>query len=502
MPAQPKHPERVLFLGLDVGTQSTKGVLLDAATGTVVARAAHGHGPSGSTSGVLIEGLPPGAAEQHPETWIEAVRQVARALLGTPGVQAAEVAGVGVSGQQHGLVVLDEERAVVRPAKLWCDTSTAFEAEVLSQALGRHVPVGYTASKVRWLARAEPEAWARTAHVLLPHDFVNLRLTGELTMERGDASGTGWLDPVTREFDPAALAATDPALAERLPVLLDDGELAGGLDAYGAALLGLAEGTAVSAGGGDNMLSAIGSGAVRPGVVTVSLGTSGTAFAWSPTPILDPEGLIAPFCASMGGWLPLLCVMNATGVTEEVRALTGLGHDQLTALASSTPIGAGGLTWLPFLVGERVPDLPRASGALLGMRPGSLRPGALYRAALEGTSLNLGTGLARLARMGVAIDEVRLVGGAARNPLWRKILAACFGRPVIALEEPESAALGAALQAAWSVARAAGIEVRLEELVEPAVRRVGAPEIPTAAEIEVYAGLRGEFEASVARLFG
>jgi xylulokinase len=488
----PFETERVLFLGLDVGTQGTKGLLLDPAAGRVVARATRSYG--------LLEGLPAGAAEQHPETWIEAIRGVARDLLATPGVRADEVAGVGVSGQQHGLVVLDEARRVVRPAKLWCDTSTATEAGELTRTLGRSVPTGFTAPKVRWLARSEPDSWARTAHVLLPHDFVNLRLTGELTMERGDASGTGWLDPLTRELDERALAATDGALAEKLPLLLDDGELAGGLDAYGAGLLGLAEGTAVSAGGGDNMLSAIGSGAVRPGVVVVSLGTSGTAFTWSSTPVVDPEGLIAPFCASMGGWLPLLCVMNLTGVTEEVRALTGLGHDVLSEAASRVPLGCGGLTWLPFLAGERVPDLPRASGTLLGMRAGHLRPGHLYRAALEGTSLNLASGLERLRRLGVHIDEVRLVGGAAQNPLWRRILAACFGCSVVRLEEPESAALGAALQAAWSVARAAGVDAPLEALVAPSVRFGGPAESAPAAEIAHYAELRARFEAEVARV--
>lgn len=487
-------PERVLFLGLDVGTQSTKGLLVDPVEGRVVARASRAYG--------LIEGLPPGAMEQHPETWIEAIRGVAQDLLATPGVRPEEVAGVGVSGQQHGLVVLDGARRVVRPAKLWCDTATAVEADELTRALGRNVPTGFTAPKVRWLARHEADAWARTEHVLLPHDFVNLRLTGELAMERGDASGTGWLDPRTREFDARALDATDPALAGKLPVLLDDGELAGGLDAYGAELLGLAEGTAVSAGGGDNMLSAIGSGAVRPGVVVVSLGTSGTAFTWSRTPVLDPEGLIAPFSASMGGWLPLLCVMNLTGVTEEVRALTGLAHAELTELAARVPAGCEGLVWLPFLAGERVPNLPRAAGTLVGVRAGHLRPGHLYRAALEGTSLNLASGLARLRGLGVAVDEVRLVGGAARNPLWRRILAASFACPVVALAEPESAALGAALQAAWAVARSAGVDAPIEAIVEASVRFAGPPEAPRADEVERYAALRRAFEAEVARQYG
>jgi xylulokinase len=204
----------------------------------------------------------------------------------------------------------------------------------------------------------------------------------------------------------------------------------------------------------------------------------------------------------MGGWLPLLCVMNLTGVTEEVRALTGLGHAELTEAASRVPLGCGGLTWLPFLAGERVPDLPRATGTLLGMCAGHLRAGHLYRAALEGTSLNLASGLERLRRLGVSIDEVRLVGGAAQNPLWRQILAACFGCPVVRLEEPESAALGAALQAAWAVARAAGVDAPMEAIVAPSVRFGGPVESADTDEVERYAELRAQFEREVARVSG
>ena len=482
-----------LVLGLDVGTQGTKGVVLDVDAGRVVARASESYG--------LLEGLAPGAAEQHPQTWVDAVGEVARALL-AEGLDRDRFVGVGVSGQQHGLVVLDERDAVVRPAKLWCDTSTAAEAAELSEAFGRNVPTGFTASKVLWLARHEPAAWERVRTVLLPHDYVNLALTGEKTMEAGDASGTGFFDPEARDFHPEQVRLTDPRLPELLPPLLDTGAPAGRLAGKGAELLGLPEGVLVSAGGGDNMMSAVGSGATRPGVVVVSLGTSGTVFTYAERPVVDPAGLIAPFCGSVGGWLPLLCVMNLTGVSEEVREGFGRDHATLTAAAEGVPVGCDGLLWLPYLAGERVPDLPEATGTLTGMRAGHLRPGVLFRAALEGTSLNLGWGVDRMRGLGIAVDAVNLVGGAARNPLWRSILADVLACPVTALAEPESAALGAALQALWTVRREGGEDVTADEVAEPYLEVADAPSEPDPERVEEYAGLGARFRALAREHYG
>ena len=436
-----------LFLGLDVGTQGAKALVLDVERGRVVARSAVGYG--------LIEGLAPGAAEQHPSTWVEALRGAARAALAVAGAErkrspaetASLVGGVGVSGQQHGLVALDAERRVVRPAKLWCDTQTAPEAAALSATLGRRVPTGFTASKVAWLARHEPEAWRRVRHVLLPHDFVNERLTGQCLTEAGDASGTGWFDASTRDWDRDAAQAIDPRLPDLLPRLVADGDPAGELTAAGAGLLGLPAGTPVAAGSGDNMCAAIGSGATHPGVAVVSLGTSGTVFCQARGPVVDPEGLIAGFCDATGGWLPLLCVMNCTNVTEEVRALVaaagaphgwasrgrgaGEAADELAALtaaAEQVPTGCEGLLWLPFLQGERVPDLPHASGTLLGLRPGLLRPGHLFRAALA-----------------AAWTARRLAG--------ERVEADAVAAPLVAIE-PE-AILPDPARAAWAAARLA-----------------------------------------------
>ena len=485
-----------LYLGFDVGTQATKGVVVDAATAQVVARGGRSYG--------LIPNLPPGAAEQHPQTWVEAVGEVAAQLLSVPDVDRARVRGVGISGQQHGLVVLDADDRVVRPAKLWCDTTTAEEARELSQALGRAVPAGFTASKILWMKRREPELWARVRSVLLPHDYINFRVTGRKTMEAGDASGTGFFDPLTRTFDAKAVEWIDPRLGDMLPPIISPGSPAGVLSAEGSALLGLDEGVIVAAGGGDNMMSAIGSGATSPGVVVVSIGTSGTAFAYSDRPVIDPEGLIAPFCDSTGGWLPLLCVMNMTGVTEEVRVAFQEQEDDiesLTRAAAGIPPGCDGLLFLPFLQGERVPDLPGATGVLAGIRPGLLRRGHLFRAALEGTSLSLGLGMERMKKLGIVVQSARLVGGGSRNPLWREILADVLEVPVVRLAEPESAALGAALQALWIVRREAGEDVSADAVAAPFVRMEGETICPDASRSAIYRDARSRFRGLTERIF-
>jgi xylulokinase len=296
------------FIGIDSGTQSTKTILLDAASGEVAA--------SASDSYELIEGLPAGHKEQHPAEWIAAVRAGVKAALDKSGVDRASVRGIGVSGQQHGFVALDENDRVIRAAKLWCDTATSPECEEIIAALGgldktieavgNGVPAGFTASKILWMKRREPENYARLRSVLLPHDYINFWLTGRKTMECGDASGTALLDVGARKWSQAAISAIDPRLVEMLPPLIASDETAGMLRPELAAEFGLGDGVVVSSGGGDNMMGAIGTGNVRAGVVTVSLGTSGTIYACSECPVIDPRGEIAAFCDSTGRWLPLV----------------------------------------------------------------------------------------------------------------------------------------------------------------------------------------------------
>lgn len=483
------------YVGLDVGTQSTKGVLLDTSkrgSAALVARASSSYG--------LIEGLPSGAAEQHPHTWRDAVGKVVRELLAT--VDASQVAGIGVSGQQHGLVVLDEKDEVIRPAKLWCDTTTTDEAEAITRAGRYAVPTGYTLPKLLWMKRNEPENFARVRSVLLPHDYVNFLLSGRKFMEAGDASGSGAFDPVTRHYDEALLAWLDPRARSFFPELVAADRAPARVSRAAADWLGLPEGAVVSPGGGDNMMSAIGSGATHAGVTVVSLGTSGTVFAYATAPVIDPEGLIAGFCDSTGAWMPLLCTMNVTNVTEEVRGAFGLDHSAITALASKVPAGSDGVTFLPYLVGERVPNLPHANGALLGLRMGVLSAGHLFRAALEGTTLGLASGVERMKRLGLEVHGLRVVGGGSKNPLWRQIIADCMNAPVEVLLEPESAALGAAIQASWVDLRERGEQVSVDDVARNYVELSSERTEPQPQNVAVYRKLLSAFEASTKQLFG
>jgi xylulokinase len=458
-----------LYVGVDSGTQSVKAIALDLETGRVVAEARAPHH--------LIEGLPPGHMEQHPQEWVSAMDAAIGEVASR--IDRARVRGIGVSGQQHGFVPLDVKGAVIRPAKLWCDTSTSAECAILTRRLGGPAAVirktglpflpGYTAPKVLWLKRREPANFRRLWHILLPHDYLNFHLTGNYFMEFGDASGTGFLDVRKRSWSKAAMDAVDGRVAGCLPALSPSHEPCGVLRTEIATRYGFPATTLVSAGGGDNMMGAIGTGNVVPGAVTASFGTSGTIYAFSRKPVVDPTGEIAAFCSSSGGWLPLLCTMNVTGVTEQVRSLFGWSLAGLEAAAAGAPAGSDGLTLLPYLDGERTPNLPRGTGVYFGLDRRTLAPGHLARAAIEGATLGMNYGLQRLAALGVRPREIRLTGGGARSALWRQVAADIFGVPVVAMAQDESAALGGALQAAWCDSPGRGSGAALAELCAKSV---------------------------------
>ena len=445
-----------LFIGIDSGTQSVKAVVLDLESRRVIAEARAPHR--------LIEGLPVGHMEQHPEEWVTALDAVIREVVAK--IDPSKVRGIGVSGQQHGFVPLDEKGAVIRPAKLWCDTSTTEECAIITKKLGgpkaalRHtgnlILPGFTAPKILWLKRHEPANYRRLRHVLLPHDYLNFHLTGNYFMEPGDASGTALLDVRKRQWSAQAIAAVDPRLADWLPVLGKSDEAAGTLRPELAAAYGLSTDVVVSAGGGDNMMGAIGTGNVTPGVISASFGTSGTIYAFASQPVIDPQGEIAAFCSSTGGWLPLLCTMNVTTVTEHFRNLFGWDHAALEAAVAGTPAGANGLVLLPYLAGERTPNVPDGSGAMVGLNARTLNAPHLARAAMEGATLGMNYGLRRLGELGVKAKEIRVTGGGAKSAVWRQMMADIFGVPVVGMVEEEGAALGGALQAAWCVARRNG----------------------------------------------
>ncbi|WIA42348.1 hypothetical protein OEZ86_008359 [Tetradesmus obliquus] len=427
-----------LYLGLDVGTQGVKAVVYDSKLKQIVGR--------GAQPWAILESTVPGRAEQHPKTWVEGTIAAAKQALSA--VDRSAVKAVAVSGQQHGMVALAADGSVLRPAKLWCDTESAPEAAELSQKLGYTVVPSFTSTKLLWLQRHEPEVWSRLAAVLLPHDYMNYWLTGKQVTEAGDASGTGLLDVAQRCWDARLAAMIDDKLAACLPRIIGPDESVGTVLPEVADLLGLGHDVVVAPGSGDNAMSALGSGITQPGELVVSLGTSATLFGVSGQPIIDPSCAVCPFCDATGAWLPLICTLNCTVPAEEVITAFGISHEQATALAEKEPAGSGGVSFLPYLVGERTPNWPDSSGAVVGLRPGMLKPGVLYRAALEGATLSLAAALSRATDLGLVPKELRLVGGGSKNALWRQIVADVFQLPVKLPLEAESAALGAALQAA------------------------------------------------------
>ena len=424
-----------LVAGVDSSTQACKVVVRDADSGELrrEGRAPH-----------------PDGTEVDPAAWEQALQ---RAIGEAGGLE--DVAAVGVGAQQHGMVCLDPDGQVVRPALLWNDTRSAGAAADLlaegggpqawAEAVGLVPVASFTVTKLRWLAVHEPAAADRVAAVCLPHDWLTWRLAGApgleaLATDRGDASGTGYWSPATGSYRPDLL------------------RLALGHDALLPAVLGPAAspgsttgGAALAAGTGDNMAAALGLGA-RQGDVVVSVGTSGTVFAVSERPAADPSGIVAGFADATGRFLPLVCTLNAARVLDAAAAMLGVGHERLSELALSAPAGAGGLVLVPYLEGERTPNRPHATGALHGLRLANTTPACLARAAVEGLLCGLADGLDALVAEGVEVRRVLLVGGGARSEALRRIAPAVLGHPVVVPPAAEYVADGAARQAAWVLA--------------------------------------------------
>ena len=480
---------RELVIGIDSGTQSTKALVVDANNGKVLGEGAKAHR--------LIGGLPAGAKEQHPADWIDATQAGIRAALKQARATAGEVRAIGVSGQQHGFVPLDKKGAVIRPAKLWCDTSTAAECDEIMaklgglkgsvKELGNAVLPGFTAGKILWLKKHEPKNFRRLATVLLPHDYLNFWLTGNAVMEYGDASGTALLNVRTRKWSRKTLKAIDAGLEAKLPKLISSDQPAGTLRAATAKRLGLSTDVLVSAGGGDNMMGAIGTGNTRPGVVTASFGTSGTIYACAGKPVVDPKGEIAAFCDSTNRWLPLLCTMNVTVATELIRKDFKWTHAQYEAAARKAPAGSDGLLLLPYLEGERTPNVPDGTGVYFGVRAGTFTGKHFARATMEGVTLGMNYGLRRLEKLGVKPTQIRATGGGANSKLWRQIMADVFNAQVVTLKVGEGAAYGAALQALWSLRNHQGDKVSIEEITDRFVKlNTRETAEPNADNVAVY----------------
>jgi len=482
----------MIALGIDSGTQSTKTIALDVASGQILATAQRGYG--------LIEGLPPGHLEQDPQEWTAAMETTVAEVLAALGARKQEVSAIGVSGQQHGFVPLDAQGRVIRPAKLWCDTSTVdqcrqFEAEFggteeLIKLSGNAMLPGYTAPKILWLKQNEPHHYRALETVLLPHDYLNFFLTGERTMEFGDASGTGLMDVRTKEWCQPLVDFIDPDLAGALPSIASSRRAIGLLRDNLRVKWGLERSPVISAGGGDNMMGAIGTGNIQPGVVTVSLGTSGTVFAHSAEPITDPDGEIAAFCDSTDRWMPLACTMNVTVATEQLRKLFGWSLDEMEKQIRSEPAGANELLFLPYLNGERTPNLPSGTGVFHGLTPTTMTPAPMARAVMEGVTLGLAYGLNRFRSLGIRPTEIRLTGGGSKSGIWRQICADIFGVPTVCLKSAEGAALGSAIQAAYAWSSAQGKPATFRELCTRIVQVDNATRCtPNEDNSEIYTSL-------------
>jgi xylulokinase len=438
-----------LFVGLDVGTQGVKLLAYDPARRQTVAT---------FSEALELISKEDGSREQHAHWWLDAIRHCFARL--DPALRQ-RVTAIGVSGQQHGFVPLDAAGRVLAPAKLWCDTSTGIECDEIMAAAGgaarciahagNPILAGYTASKLPWTRKHRPDVYAALATILLPHDYVNFWLTGEYWMEHGDASGTGWLDVRKRRWSGRMLQATDADrdLGACLPPLVTANTSFPIAPAI-ATELGLPHGARISAGGGDNMMAAIGTGNVAPGVLSMSLGTSGTLFSCADHALVDPDAGWAAFCSSSGGWLPLICTMNCTVATEAVARTFGFDSRDGDAVIAGTRPGADGLTMLPFFNGERTPNLPQARASFQGMDSNNFTRGNAWRAAMEGATFALRHGFDALRRAGLPFNAIRLTGGGSRSVAWRQMIADVFELPVEVPEAPEGAAFGAALQALWA----------------------------------------------------
>jgi xylulokinase len=327
--------------------------------------------------------------------------------------------------------------------------------------------------------------------VLLPHDYLNFWFTGEKVMEYGDASGTALLDVRKRKWAGAVLDAIDPELKGKLPALISSDKPAGRLQPSTAKLLDLTPGVLVSAGGGDNMMGAIGTGNTREGVITASFGTSGTIYACAEKPVVDPEGEIASFCDSTNRWLPLLCTMNVTVATEMVRHDFNWTFERYDAEVARVPAGSNGLLLLPYFEGERTPNVPEGTGVWFGVNDKTFEAGHFARAAMEGVTLGMNYGLCRLAELGVKPTQIRATGGGAKSKVWRQIMADVFNAEVVTLKVSEGAAYGAALQALWCWRLQEGEKISISDITDRFVELNKSERVePSEKNAEVYRELQ------------
>ena len=437
------------WLGVDVGTGGTRALLVDDRGGVRYSFTA-------PHEDMRMER--PLWAEQRPENWWDAAQLAIRGVLNEAGAKGVDVQGIGLSGQMHGLVLLDASDAVIRPALIWCDQRSQAQVDWINQKVGREtvlscianpVLTGFTLPKLLWVRDHEPACFARVKRVLLPKDYVRFQLTGEYASDVSDASGTALFDVVERRW---SLDFVDRVGIDRriLPRVYESAEITGRVSAAAAEKTGLAAGTPVAAGGGDQACSAVGNGIVEPGIVSCTLGTSGVVFAHMQQPNYDLAGRVHTFCHAVPRAWHVMGVTQGAGLSLQWfrnQLAPGMDYDALTTEAAGSPAGSEGLLWLPYLMGERTPHLDAtARGGWIGLTAKHKRAD-LIRALLEGVSYSQKDCLNVIEGMGVRLESVRVSGGGARSPFWRQMLADVFNKRVVTLETQEGSAYGAALLA-------------------------------------------------------
>lgn len=503
------------FLGIDVGTGGTRAILVDE-KGNVAGSASHEHAPFASPH--------TGWAEQDPHDWWKACKSAIRQVLTATAVPAEEIAAIGLTGQMHGAVLMDEKQEVLRPALIWCDQRTQEQCDELTAKVGAQKLIewtsnpaltNFTLTKLMWVRQREPEIWKRFRSFLLPKDYVRMRLTGVRAIDVAEASGTLLLDVANRRWSKEMLAAT--GLDEScLPELFESPDVCGRITAEGAAETGLKIGTPVVAGAGDQAAGAVGMGIVQPGAVSATIGTSGVVFAASNRPALDPKGRIHTFCHAVPGRWHVMGVTQAAGLSLRwFRDNFGAGQDdgrdpyeRLCDEAATIPAGADGVLWTPYLMGERTPHCDaNARASLVGLAANHGR-GHIVRAILEGVAMSLRDTFTILEEMKVPVTEVRLGGGGARSPLWRQVQADVYGQRVSILVAEEGAAYGAALLAgvgagAWSsVDDACKSAVRVSKVVEPDAKNVTVMQRQYQAYRRVYPAMKSVWVEAVSAACG
>jgi len=487
-------------LGIDVSTTATKAILVDEGGGVVgIGIAEYG-----------VEIPHPGWTEQDPALWWLAAQSAIGSALGSAGISADAVAAIGLTGQMHGAVLLDAAGAVLRPAILWNDQRTAAECDVMRERIGperliaitgNDAMTGFTAPKLLWVQRHEPDTWERVAQVLLPKDYLRFRLTGEYAMDKADGSGTQLFELSRRDWSPEVLAALeiDPSL---MPPTFEGPEVTGRLSEEAAAACGLRAGTPVVAGGGDQAANAVGVGAVSPGVTALSLGTSGVVFSSTDRPIIEEHGRVHAFCHAVPArWHMMSVMLSAAGSLRWFRDALAPGEPFADLAASADEVAAArdGLFFLPYLSGERSPHPdPLARGAFVGLTTSHDRR-HLTRAVLEGVAFGLRDGLDLMLSAGMARpSQIRASGGGLASPAWRQILADVLDTELVAPSTTEGAAFGAAILAAvgggWFGSVAAGSEalVRTTPVATPGPQRSAYADAHAAFR-ELYPALAPTF---------